>query len=95
MGSDGDGIKLVPTRLFRASLYCTTCETVVAVGPPAPERSFACYQLGAAGGPAVLERHFGKCAGGALMVLVEELPAPEPPPPLLAAPGRRRVRSVS
>ena len=94
MGSDGDGIKLVPARMFRASLYCTTCEQVVAIGPVAPEKSLACFQLGANNGRAIIERHWGRCAGGQIVVIAEELPAPAPAPSLLAQPGRRRQRSL-
>jgi hypothetical protein len=82
------------TRMYRASLYCTTCETVVAVGGPAPEKSLACFCLGANNGRAILDRHLGKCAGGQIVVLAEELPAPAPLPPLLSPPGRRRTRSL-
>jgi hypothetical protein len=66
-------------RWVRASLWCTTCRIVVAVGPVCEREPLAAYELGrvdhaASAGPL----HLGVCAGGALDVLLEEVPNPPP-----------------
>ncbi len=90
MGSD-DGITLVPARICRAVLTCTTCNTVVAVGPPVTgDEAEAAYLLGVTEGGASMVRHFGICAGGALAFTFERQPIPEMAKP----PAARRLRSV-
>jgi hypothetical protein len=75
MGSDDDGIKLVPARVSRAILTCTTCRTVVAVGPPVTgDDADAAYLLGAVEGVTPLARHLGICAGGQLKLTFEQEP---------------------
>lgn len=64
-------------RWCRALLICTTCRVVVATGPVCEREPLAAYELGrvdAAVGPL----HLGVCAGGALDVVLEEVPN-EPP----------------
>ncbi len=88
MGSD-DGITLVPARICRAILTCTTCNTVVAVGPPVTGAvADAAYLLGVIEGG----QHFGVCAGGAITVTVEQEPFAQPA--AAPAPAPRRLRSV-
>lgn len=95
MGSDDDGIKLIPARICRATLTCTTCKTVVVVGPPVTgSPAEAAYLLGVTDGGTCLVRHFGICAGGALEVTVEELPPPASVPTAAPPAPRRHLRSV-
>jgi hypothetical protein len=74
-------------RTWRAYLTCTTCQTVVAVGPPEPDAAMAAYRLGNTNGGEDGLRHLDKCAGGALNCTTEEEPAPVPQPPLLTPIG--------
>jgi hypothetical protein len=79
VGSDG-GITLVRARIVRAILTCTTCRSVVAVGPPVTgDEAHAAYLLGATQGVAPLARHMGICAGGVLTITFEQQPFPAPP----------------
>jgi hypothetical protein len=91
VGSD-DGITLVPAQICRAVLSCTTCNTVVAVGPPVTGGAAdAAYLLGVTDGGLSLTRHFGVCAGGALAFTFEKQP---PPAAVEPARARRHLRSV-
>lgn len=82
-----------PQRFWRALLTCTTCNTVVAVGPPEPIGAMSAYRLGCDGGTDA-RRHLGKCAGGELVCTIEEdpatMPQPSAAPPASPPPGRRR-----
>jgi hypothetical protein len=87
----GNGITLEPARICRAVLTCTTCNTVVVVGPPVTgSDAEAAYLLGVTEGGASMVRHFGVCAGGALAFTFEQQPFRE----LAPAPAARRLRSV-
>ncbi|HEU0081866.1 MAG TPA: hypothetical protein VFQ87_03265 [Bradyrhizobium sp.] len=85
-------------RRFRAILTCTTCDHVVAVGPPERDPAMAAYRLGAEG-PGEAQRHLGKCAGGALVVTTDEEPTPAAPlslfPPEPSPPKRRGPYSLT
>jgi len=70
-----DRLTLVPARRFRAVVTCTTCRTVVVVGPETDNGDCVPFCLPVEMWPSgqTGPRHMGKCAGGVLQVTVEEV----------------------
>jgi hypothetical protein len=79
-------LQVVRDWWWRALVSCTTCKEVVIVGPATPRGAYwACYLVGFTDSSIRSSlKHMGKCAGGALEVVIESMPPTPAPPPAAA-----------